>query len=151
MKKIALWSVSALLLGAASISWAATAVDVGNALMDARANLVAMLGSANKAEQEALHAKITAASAKVDEAVAAILADKATPADTAAKLTEFNTVWGEFKKTRENEIVPAVYAGKMDDAKALAKGIQAERIKQMKAILTGLGWTEAVPAAAPAK
>ncbi len=146
MKKFILGAISALLLGAASFTWAASAVDVGDALMEARANLVAMLGSTDKAAQDELHAKITAASAKVDEAVAAILADKATPADTATKLKEFDTVWAAFKTTRENEIVPAIYAGKIEEAKAVAKGIQADRIKQMKGVLTGLGWMETPPA-----
>jgi hypothetical protein len=44
-------------------------------------------------------------------------------------------VWEAFKATRENEIVPAVYAGDKEKAKGLASGVQAERMKQMKAAM----------------
>jgi hypothetical protein len=40
---------------------------------------------------------------------------------------------GDFKKTREGGIIPAIYAGKTADAKALVTGIKAERTKTLKA------------------
>jgi hypothetical protein len=69
----------------------------------------------------------------------AALADKATGADAARKYKELKEVWEAFKKTRDGEIVPAVKAGKVDAAKALAKGIQAERLGKMKELLSALG------------
>jgi len=53
----------------------------------------------------------------------------------AAKANEFKAVWGDFKKTRDGEIIPQIYAGKKAEAKALASGIQAERMKKMKGTL----------------
>jgi hypothetical protein len=58
-----------------------------------------------------------------------------TGADAAAAAA-FTPVWTEFKATRDNEIIPAVYAGKTDDAKKLAMGIQAERMGKMKAAMS---------------
>ena len=56
-----------------------------------------------------------------------------------AKFKEFQEIWQAFKKTRDTEIIPAVKAGKVDVAKALAKGVQAERLGKMKQLLAELG------------
>ena len=52
-----------------------------------------------------------------------------------AKAAAFKPTWEDFKKTRETEIIPLVYAGKNADAKAIATGIQAERMGKMKAAM----------------
>jgi hypothetical protein len=84
-------------------------------------------------------AQHSAASKLVDESVKSGLADKAAPKDAVAKLKEFDGIWKDFKKTRDGEIIPAVKAGKVDAAKALAKGIQAERMGKLKELLAALG------------
>jgi methyl-accepting chemotaxis protein WspA len=142
MKKLTLWTLAACALGSSYSVTAATVNDVGSALMEARTHLVAMLDATEKEAQDALVTQINAASSEVDAAVTAILEDSATSADNAAALNQFKEIWEAFKTTRGNEIIPALYEGKVEDAKAVAKGIQAERIKQMKEILTNLGWTE---------
>jgi hypothetical protein len=117
----------ALLLGSVSLSTHAAAPDDAcAALMDARGHLMSMLGSTDKATQDDLKAKIHAASAKLDGILAGM-----SGAD-AAKAGEFKPVWEEFKKTRETEIIPAIQAGKAADVKAIASGIQAERMKKLK-------------------
>jgi hypothetical protein len=121
------------------LAWAGHADTIMAALMDARANLVAMIDSTDKATQDELHAKVAKASKAVDDALVTTLADPATTPDQAAKYKEFKATWEEFKNTRETEIVPAVRAGKTAEAKAIAGGIQAERMKKMKGLLTELG------------
>jgi hypothetical protein len=71
--------------------------------------------------------------------VKSALADKTTAKEQAAKFKEFKEIWEAFKKTRDTEIIPAIKAGKVDAAKALAKGIQAERLGKMKQLLGELG------------
>lgn len=112
---------------------------IKSSLMTARENLVAMLDATDTAAQDKHQAEITKATQGVDDGVAASLADKGTSAEQAAKLEEFKQVWGEFKKTRDEEIIPAIKAGKKDEAKQLATTVQAERMKKMKGTLTDLG------------
>jgi len=53
MYKISVWAMAALVLGASYTAAAATAIDVGNALMEARSHLIALLAVTEKAEQDA--------------------------------------------------------------------------------------------------
>ncbi|MBI3775221.1 MAG: hypothetical protein HY273_06665, partial [Gammaproteobacteria bacterium] len=48
---------------------------------------------------------------------------------------EAATVWAEFKKTRETEIIPAVQKGDVAKAKEIAGGVQKERFKKMTELL----------------
>jgi len=133
MNRLLTGIISTLLLVGASAASAAPADDACTALMDARSNLVTMLGSSDKAQLDNLKTKVHAASDKVD-AILAAMQHGYNAADT-AKASEFKPVWDQFKNTRETEIIPAVYAGKNADAKAIAGGIQAERMKKMKAVM----------------
>jgi hypothetical protein len=49
---------------------------------------------------------------------------------------EFKTVWDQFKATREEQIIPAIYRGNIDDAKKIADGIQLERLSKMWKIMS---------------
>lgn len=123
-------SLATLTTGAAQ---AAPSDDACASLMEARGHLVAMIGSTDKAKNDDLKGKIQAASGKVDANVAAMA--KSYNAGDEAKAATFKPVWEAFKSTREGEIIPLVYAGKNADAKAIATGIQAERMGKMKAAM----------------
>ena len=109
---------------------AAPADDACAALMEARGNLVSMIGSTDKSTYDGLKGKIQDASAKLDATLAAM--QKSYNAGDEAKAKEFKVVWDAFKGTRDTEIIPALYAGRNADAKAIATGIQAERMGKMK-------------------
>jgi hypothetical protein len=111
----------------AGLAQAGTPDDACKALMEARGHLVTMLDATDKAAQDDLKAKINAASGKLDDILAAMA-----KGPDAGKAKDFKPVWDEFRKTRDGEIVPHIYAGKKAEAKALATGIQAERMKKMK-------------------
>lgn len=130
MHKSVAVSFAALLLTAAQPTFAAAADDACGALMEARGHLVAMIGSTDKATQDDLKGKVHAASAKLDATLAAMM--KSYNASDEAKAAAFKPAWDAFKATREGEIIPHVYAGKIAEAKAIAGGIQAERMKQMR-------------------
>jgi hypothetical protein len=137
-------TIARLLTGLAALLLAQAAqaghADAGQAaLMDARGNLVAMIHATDKAAREDYYGKVTRASKAVDDPLSAALGDAATTPDQAAKHNELKTTWEALKQTREGEIVPAVRAGKTADAKAVATGIQAERMKKMKKMKGRLG------------
>jgi hypothetical protein len=133
MYKKSLLMIASLAIFSSGAALAAPADDACAALMDARANLVSMIGSTDKATYDGLKAKINEASGRLDATLAAMA--KSYNADDAAKSAAFKPVWEDFKKTRESEIIPLVYAGKNADAKAIATGIQAERMGKMRATM----------------
>ncbi len=108
-----------------STAWADPASDACAALVDTRNALYSMLSANDKPAQDALNAKLQAASTKVDSALAGM-----TGAD--AKLAaDFKAVWDQFKATREKEIIPAIYDGNTAEAKRITDGIQYERLSKM--------------------
>ena len=139
MKNFVIGTVMAIAFLAVQIVQAASVCDIKTGLQNARENLVAMLDAADKAAQEDLKKSVDEASTSLETAVEAMLADANTSEDNKDKLNQFKATWMAFKETRENEIVPAIYAGKKADAKALATGIQAERMTTMKDLLKELG------------
>jgi len=100
------------------------------ALVETRSALWSMKDAKDKSAQDALNAKVQAASTKLDTALAGMTGSDAKVA------AEFKAVWDQFKATRENEIVPAIYAGKANDAKKIAAGIQADRLSKMWVIMS---------------
>ncbi len=130
MQRLASWFVSIVFMLSAGLAHAGTPDDACKDLMEARGYLVTMLDTTDKATQDELKARVNAASAKLD----AVLAAMAKGPD-AAKAKDFKTVWEEFRKTRDTEIIPDIYAGKKAEAKALATGVQVERMKKMKGVM----------------
>lgn len=140
MKSRSLFALVFVAVSSLAVSALASPADtVLSALLKAREGLVTLLDTTDKAAQAPLQETIKKASKEVDDTVKATLADKATASDQATKFKAFKEIWEAFKKTRDTEIIPAVKAGKVDEAKALAKGIQAERLGKMKALLAELG------------
>ncbi|MDM8562996.1 MCP four helix bundle domain-containing protein [Candidatus Marithioploca araucensis] len=115
---------------------AETICDVRIALADARFNLMMMVVSTEKAEQEALKVEIDKASTALEKVIAAMLKDENKTDD--AQLTTLQDTWKAFKKTRETEIVPAIYAGDNMKAIEIATGVQAERMNTMDTTIQAL-------------
>jgi hypothetical protein len=130
MNKITLALLTALAAASIGQVQAAPAQDACAALMEARGHLVNMLASGDRAALDDLNGKVQAASGKLDGILNAM--ERSYNAADSEKASAFKAVWSEFKNTRETGIIPALYAGKTADAKALASGIQAERMKKLK-------------------
>ena len=108
--------------------------DLRGSLSAARESLVTMMLNKDKRgpEQQKL-VKDTA------DAVSARLAKLKAPAGKEAQFKELVDTWNAFKKTRENDLVPAILAGKDDEARKLAGGIQKERITKAQQLVGELG------------
>jgi hypothetical protein len=127
----AMTAVFGLGLAFAPAAWADPAHDTAcAALIQARSALYSMMEAKDKSAQDEFNAKVQAASTKLDS----VLADMTgTDAKVAA---DFKAVWDEFKATRENEIIPAIYKGNANDAKKITDGIQADRLSKMWDIMS---------------
>jgi hypothetical protein len=122
--------VFSLGLAFTATAWADHASEVCSALANARTALYAMALAKQRSAQDAWNARVQAASTKLESALAGM-----TGAD-AKVASDFKAVWDQFKATRENEIIPAIYKGSADEAKNLADGIQAERLSKMWGIMS---------------
>lgn len=136
MKKIlALALCLTALVLAPGISSADGLSDILTDMKTARTKLIALIETDNKEAQPALVKEIHDATDSADKKMDAQIADAATPADVKTKLTEAKTIWEDFKKTRETEIIPAILAGKVSEARVLAVGIQKERFQKITNLL----------------
>lgn len=89
-----------------------------------------MLNAKDKPTQDALNAKLQAASTKLDSALGSMTG--ANPKVVA----DFKTIWDQFKATRDNEIIPAIYKGDAVFAKKIADGVQYQRLSKMWSIMS---------------
>lgn len=108
--------------------------DLRTQLSAARESLVTML--TNKDKRGPDQQKIVKDTA---DAVSAHLAKMKAPAGKEAQFKTLVDNWNAFKKTREVELVPAILAGKDDEARKIAGGIQKERITKCQEMVSELG------------
>jgi len=134
MKKLLISGIIAFL--SMQLVQAETICDARISLADARFNLMMMVMSTDKAEQDALKVEIDKASADLERVIAAMLKDENKIDDS--QLTILLETWTAFKNTRETEIVPAIYAGDNMKAIGIATGIQAGRMMTMEGIIQAL-------------
>ena len=127
-------SVALITLGSSTLAAANEFSDLRGKLSAARESLVTMLVNTDK--RGADHQKVVKDTA---DAVSAHLAKLKAPAGKEAQMKELVDTWNAFKKTREVELVPAILAGKDDEAKKLAGGIQKERITKCQQLVGELG------------
>lgn len=133
-KLISLFLVALLALTASTWASANEFSDLRTELSAARESLVTMM--TNKDKRGADQQKIVKATA---DAVSAHLVKMKAPAGKDAQFKELVDTWNAFKKTREVELVPAILAGKDDEARKLAGGIQKERITKCQQLVGDLG------------
>lgn len=121
-------------LGASGSVFANEFEDLRGEMTAARESLVTLV--VNKDKRGAEQQKLVKESA---DKVSAHLAKMKAPAGKEAQFKELSETWAAFKKTRETELVPAVLAGKDDDAKKLVNGIQKERYTKCQQLVGDLG------------
>ena len=106
-------------------------------LVDARTALVTMLGESDRVKQEGCRSTVKKLT---DETLALFpqLIEKAKGTNAEAKLKELKTAWDVFRNTRDNEVIPNFFAGKVAEAKAVGGGIQKERFAKISAMVDEL-------------
>jgi len=136
MKKLLMSGMIAASLFAMPLAQAATICDAKIALADARFNLMMMVMSTDKGEQDILKTEIDKASTALEKVVETMLKDENKNDD--AQLTTFQNTWAQFKNTRETGIIPAISTGNHTEALNIAIGIQSKRMTIMNGIIKAL-------------
>jgi methyl-accepting chemotaxis protein len=93
---------------------------------EVRVAILTMMAAADKAKMDDQNAHIK----KLREEIAARLSEL-TKSTSNEKVKTLKETIVAFRETRDNELIPLIYAGNIQEAKALAGGIQAERFKKI--------------------
>ncbi|HRH81954.1 MAG TPA: hypothetical protein PLW81_12995 [Thiobacillaceae bacterium] len=118
-----------VLLGLPKPARAGPTDDACAALAQARASLVRMLTVQDPRDVLELRAQVNYHSAVLDSVLGQM------SASDPMRVAAFRIPWEAFKMTRERIIIPTILLGARDDATILAMGVQAQRLREMYAIM----------------
>ena len=126
MKKLISTVVVSGLLFISSFANAGQFGDLHNKVVEARDELITMVKNPDKRGPE--QQKLVKDSA---DAVSAMITKMSAPAGKEKQFKVMSDNWAAFKKTREEELVPLILAGKQEEGKKIAMGIQKERLTKV--------------------
>lgn len=106
-----------------------------------RVALLNMMVLAQQSGQEIWHQDIRQRSKRITDITQRLLARNRNDAHLSGRLEELKTVREAFAQTRDDQIIPLIYANRTNEARALATGTQEERYRRMRAIAEELGDT----------
>lgn len=106
-----------------------TLSKIGTDLNVMRAFLLGMVIEKNNEKRKQLHEKNKVLSMETDRRLDELL--KNNLQQNKEQLQKIRDTWVMFRDTRDNELIPFIYANNHDQALALAGGIQADRFKAM--------------------
>ncbi len=118
------------------------AVDLLNLRSDEngmRVALFSMMAVTKRSDQEVWHQEIKQRSTEIAEATRQLLERNRNDSRLSSRIEELKKIHEAFTQTRDDQIIPLIYAGKMEQARELALGIQEERYRKMRAIAEELG------------
>ena len=135
-------SIAALL---ASIAWlvfscsaqAGQIGDIKSTLGMTRQHTMTMLSEGDRTVLEMRYDEALTSSKALDSLLATAMKDESLRT-ARPTLAEFQTLWEAFKKTRDDEIIPALFSGARDKARGMAQSVQAPRFKKMNELLESL-------------
>lgn len=104
------------------------AADLKARISDVRAQLLAMIGEADKERRDRYHARVKELGKEIDGAFNG-WSERGLEGET--PIGDLKTVWNDFRTTSVSQLIPLIYEGKIAEAKTLALGVQAERYNRM--------------------
>ncbi len=104
-----------------------------------RAALLTMMSVTKRSDQEAWHQDLKDRVKELDEILQRLFERGRNDPMFLRRLGEEKTIREAFKQTRDTEVIPLIYAGKIEEAKKLVLGIQGERYLKMRSLAQELG------------
>jgi methyl-accepting chemotaxis protein len=104
-----------------------------------RAAMLDMLVVTKQSDREAWHGDIKERGRNISETAQHLLERNRDNAHLYARLDELKTIHEAYAQTRNDRVIPLIYAGKAEQAKSLLLGIQHERYLKIRAIAKELG------------
>ncbi len=105
-------------------------LEIKSDLNGVRAALISMMAQSTKAGKDKQYEVIKGLSGTINSKIDTMLKDKYMKSNMIKTVTEIKGIWEAFAKTRDMELIPALYAGDLKKAKGVALGVQAQRFKK---------------------
>ena len=106
-----------------------------------RAALLSMMAVTRQSERDIWRQEVNQRSQEIAETMQRLLERNRNEPRLSVRIEELKTVGRAFAQTRDAEVIPLIHAGKTEEARTLALGIQEERYGKMRAIAQELGET----------
>lgn len=103
-----------------------------------RAALLGMMVATSRADQEQWHEEIKQRGKEIGDNMRNLLARNRDDPVVYARLEEFKAISEAFARAREDELIPLILAGKVEEARALVLSVQQERHLRLRAIAQAL-------------
>ncbi len=103
-----------------------------------RADLLEMLSAATRTDRESWHKDIKERSKEIAETAQRLLDRNHNDPALLAQLQELNKIRDAFVQTRDDQLIPLIYAGKKTQAETLVQGVQLKRYNKMRDIANQL-------------
>lgn len=101
---------------------------------DVRLALIMMMSAADRTGKEQYHQAVKNLAGDIEKYVKRLLDRTRYESSVLRKLEEMNKLRLAFKETRDTQIIPLIYDGKIEDARKLALGIQSDRYEKITSI-----------------
>lgn len=111
--------------------------DIKSTLTTTRQQTMSMLSEDDRAVLEMRYEDALKSRKDLDARLVAALKNES-PRGAQPTLTQFKTVWEAFKKTRDDEIIPALMSGSRLKASVMALSVQKPRFDKMNELLESL-------------
>lgn len=134
---LCLLSLLLLPINAQANGIAKTMSELKESVQTVREKLVVLLVVTDKDKQMQYIDEIKFLSQAIDDRLSTLQKSHISK-ELAERLMEFKSVWTAFRITRDTEIIPNLLSGdtdKINEAKTIARTIQAERFQKMQALL----------------
>lgn len=117
--------------------------SVGVATLHAKVNSVrvgrlTVMSEIDRTKQEAQQKVIKGFADEIDGLFDSLLKNPAFPQDMILPIKEIQSTWVAFRDTWDNQVLPAIYGGRLEEARGLVMGIQKERYNKFVALTDAL-------------
>ena len=104
-----------------------------------RVALLNMMVLARQSDREIWHQDIKQRSQLIAKTTQHLLERNRNEVRLSGRLEELKMIREAFAQTRDEQLIPLIYANRIDEARALAVGLQEDRYRKMRAIAQELG------------
>jgi len=101
---------------------------------ETRMALLMMMSASDRAGKELWHQRVRENAEEISKLMQRLLERNKNDQPILNRLEELNKVRLAFKETRDTQIIPFIYDGKIEEAKSLGLGIQTERFDKIRLI-----------------
>lgn len=98
---------------------------------DVRLALIMMMNATDRTGKEQYHQAVKNLAGDIEKFVKRLMDRNRDKYSVLHRLEEMNRIRVAFKETRDTQIIPLIYDGKIEDARKLALGIQSERYEKI--------------------